>query len=180
MSLEQIMQPLTDWITSLPFYNEFGIVIVFLLSFIPFMPFPAEPIVLPLVLAQEPELRQIVLLQLTFLMSVGTLGSLGLLYYVAKHHLHKLIGKRHLSPKHPIHKYGMWAFAILPLLRGGIVPFLVLAPSLSIIVPIVTDLIIIMAGHYRIHAGKLFAFLTLGVIVKGIIDYLTIAELVGI
>jgi membrane protein YqaA with SNARE-associated domain len=179
--IEEFMLPFTEWIVSLPFYQEFGTLIIFLLSFVPFAPIPAEPIVVPLLLAADELQRPMMLFQLSVLMSVGTLGSLGLLYYAAKHHLHKLIGKsKKLSPHHPIHKFGVYAFIFIPLLRGGMIPFMIAAPSLSILVPVATDLIIVFAGHFKIHAGKLFAFLTVGVIIKGIIDYMALAELVGI
>ena len=181
MAIEEIMLPFTEWLISLPFYQEFGVLLVFLLSFIPFAPIPAEPIVLPLLLAVEEAERQTLLIQLSILMSAGTLGSLALLYYASKHHLHKVIGKSGKLPtSHIINNHGIVGFLFLPLLRGGMIPFMILAPSLSIIIPVATDLIIIFAGHFRIHAVRLFGFLTVGVIIKGIIDYITLAELIGI
>ncbi len=181
MAIEELMLPFTEWLISLPFYQEFGILLVFLLSFVPFAPIPAEPIVLPLLLAVEEAERQTLLIELTVLMSVGTLGSLGLLYYASKHHLHKLIGHASKLPtSHFMNHHGSVGFLLLPLLRGGMIPFMIVAPSLSIIIPVATDRLIVFAGHFRINSVKLFGFLTIGVIIKGLRDYFTLAELVGI
>jgi len=151
--LEKIFQPLTDFLIQIPNFQSIGLGLVFALAIIPFMPIPAEPVAVPLVMGVDATERESFVWMIAILISTGAFLSHVIVYYLAREHLHKVVGKpNRLTKSHWFHKYGVYAMLVIP--------------SASIIIPPLIDSTMIVLGHYKAHIVKLFAIVFVGEIIR--------------
>lgn len=145
-------------------FNELGIIAVFLTSAIPFFPVPPEPIALgTLALDSSPS----AILNISVVIAVGAIISHIMVYYAGTH-LHKIHHKikkhKNLTEQHIFHKYGVWLFLVIP--------------TISIVIPPLPDALMGYLGHKRANPMKLFSAVFAGEIIRIPMTYLIITELV--
>ena len=153
LNLDDFFKPITDAIIQVPNFAEIGILIVFALAVIPFMPIPAEPIVIPLALAVDEAERENLIWSLALLIGIGAFISHLIVYYLSREHLHKIIKRPNaLTKNHWFHRYGVWTML-------GI-------PSGSIFIPPLADSFMVVLGHYRANKMKLFSVIFVGELIR--------------
>ena len=167
MTLEELFKPFTDAIIAIPNFAEVGLFIIFALSIIPFMLIPPEPLVIPLALGVDPLEKEDFLWTIAILISTGAFISHVIVFFVAKHHLHKLgiRKKSKLAESHWFHRYGVYTML-------GI-------PSISIFIPPLIDSTMVVLGHYRANHIKLFSFVLLGELTRAYFTGIMLIGLVG-
>ena len=131
-------------------------------------PFPQETILSVLVDLQDKQEQYDLLLSLSLASILGEIIWQFFLFYLAKHNLYKLRLKKHttLPLTHWIHKYGLLLYIIMP--------------SISVLVPYATETVVIISGHRGVRFERIFPFLASGIIIRGIITFMTIKTVLGI
>ena len=131
-------------------------------------PFPQETILSVLVGLQNSQEQYNLLVLLSFASVLGEIIWQFFLFYVAKNNLYKLKLKKHttLPLNHWIHKYGLILYLIVP--------------SISVLVPYSTEAVVIISGHRGVRFDRIFPFLATGIVIRGIITFMTIKAVLGI
>src|SRR3990167_167165 len=123
-------------------------------------PFPQETILSVLVGLQNSQEQYNLLVLLSFASVLGEIIWQFFLFYVAKNNLYKLKLKKHstLPLSHWIHKYGLALYLIVP--------------SISVLIPYATEAVVIISGHRGVRMDRIFPFLAIGIIIRGIITFM--------
>ena len=156
----QISIVLPEW------FNQMGILAVFLTAITPFFPIPSEPIALGILTLDSSEAN---IWNIAFVIGIGAFFSHIIIYYAGNyiHRLHKSIKKQpNMREKHFFHKYGIWIMLIVP--------------TASIIVPPLVDSAMLYLGHKRVKPLKLFAVVGVGEAIRIPLTFLALSELVSL
>jgi membrane protein YqaA with SNARE-associated domain len=155
--LQTIAFTMPEW------FNQLGMIAIFLSSVIPFFPVPSEPIALGLLALDS---SQGMILNIAIVIGIGAFISHIIVFVAGKHfhRVHKSIKKqRNLREEHIFHKYGIWLFLIVP--------------SISIVIPPLPDALVGYLGHKRVNPMKLFTVIFVGEMIRIPLTYLTLTEL---
>lgn len=140
-------------------FTQLGYGAILLSAMIPFFPISSESIGLGILALQDStkgmEHYHTTIINIAVIIAIGNMIGHFITYYagIHLHKLHKSIKKHKELPKeHIFHKYGVW--------------FLLGAPTISILVPPISDATMLYLGHRRANPKKLMAVIFVGELIK--------------
>lgn len=156
----EIIDVVIEYLTSLPNFQDIAIGLIFLIGVIPFIPIPQETLMIPLLLLMDETDIESVKMRAISAMIIGEFIAHTLAYYIAKHHLHKLLSMFGYSSaiavkeKTWLHKYGKFTFLVLPSI---------------VIFTFLTDVGLIIMAHKRVPYKTLVPYVIGGELIRAIL-----------
>ena len=170
MTLQQLLYQ----ISTLPIALVY--VTFFLLALLP-VPFPNE-LLTSIVLAYDKASQFGILINLVIIMTVGEIVWASVLFYLVKHHIHRIHlpkARTTLPMKHWLNRFGMMTF----IASHGVIGFLI-TPTISFIVPYINDFLIILVAHRGGHYPSFLLYYLVGSTIRAVIGVMTVKTVLGI